>query len=65
MRPKRLLGNPGLSRSLILAVLIALLPLAFLSIMQAVAARSYADDLIRERLLASTTAAATMQRDRL
>ena len=63
MRPKRLLGNPGLSRSLILAVLIALLPLAFLSIMQAVAARSYADDLIRERLLASTTAAATMQRD--
>ena len=63
MRPKRLLENPGLSRSLIVAMLIALLPLAFLSIMQAIAARSYADDLIRERLLASTTASATMQRD--
>lgn len=63
MSPKRHRGNPGLTRSLILAVLLALLPLLVLSILQALAARSYADDLIRERLLASTAASGSDQRD--
>ncbi len=63
MRPKRLLENPGLSRGLIIAVIAALLPVALLSLFQALSAREYANQLIRERLVASAQASAQAQRE--
>ena len=63
MRPKRILGNPGLSRGLIVAVLAALLPVAALSLFQAISAREYATQLIRERLVASAAASAQSERE--
>lgn len=63
MRPKRLLENPGLSRGLIIAVIAALLPVAVLSLFQALSAREYADQLIRERLVASAKASAQAERE--
>lgn len=63
MRPKRIIDNPGLTRGLIVAVIAALLPVALLSLIQALSAREYADQLIRERLVASAKAAAQAERE--
>ncbi|MGH6787169.1 MAG: sensor histidine kinase [Novosphingobium sp.] len=63
MRPKRIIENPGLSRGLIVAVIAALLPVAVLSLIQALSAREYANQLIRERLVASAAASAQAERE--